>query len=269
MKRARQRNGCTLKQVIAAIERLAPPDRAEEWDNVGLLISPSRPTRVRRVMLTIDLTGAVADEAVKRGVDLVVAYHPPIFEPLQRLSSETPAARRLLRILESRIAVYSPHTALDVADGGVNDWLVEGVCDSPESARIEPIEPGPGRLIVFRKRVPLATLCHRIKEYLKVDYLRAAAPPKGTKSVKRVALCAGAGAAALEAADADVWWTGEMKHHDILAANERGITVILSEHTHTERGYLRVFKKRLARELGGDVELCISRADRDPVRVFL
>src|SRR5688572_19341172 len=104
-----------LSDVTQALGKIAPLYLAEEWDNVGLLIEPSRPRPIGRVLLTIDLTDAVVDEAIRLKSELVVAYHPPIFEPIKSLRGEP----RLVRLVEHRIAVYSPHTALDCVYGGV------------------------------------------------------------------------------------------------------------------------------------------------------
>lgn len=113
-----------LSAVIAALETLAPPDLKEAWDNTGLLIDPRAPgeeLEVGRALLTIDLSSAVAHEALEVGADLLIAYHPPLFRPTRRLSRRaTPA---LFEVLRAGLAVYSPHTSLDAAPGGLNDWL--------------------------------------------------------------------------------------------------------------------------------------------------
>src|SRR3954463_5857253 len=114
-----------LSEVIALLERLAPLDLSEEWDNAGLLLEPigaaARP--IERVFLCIDLDEIVLDEAIERGADLLIAYHPPLFRGLKRLRARSPEDRVLLPGLDAKLAVYSPHTALDAAEGGLNDWL--------------------------------------------------------------------------------------------------------------------------------------------------
>jgi dinuclear metal center YbgI/SA1388 family protein len=139
--------------VLDALQSLAPLEFAEPWDNVGLLLSPSKPRPIDRILLTIDLTRAVVDEAVARKTRLIVAYHPVIFEPVKRVDG------KLATLIENRIAVYSPHTALDAAPGGVNDWLADGLVPAPapgsESERA-PLVPqythlpgGSHKLVVF------------------------------------------------------------------------------------------------------------------------
>ena len=110
----------TLAELVARLDRIAPTGHAEPWDNVGLLAGdPDQP--VTRVMLTIDYTAAVATEARDAGCDMVIAYHPPIFSAVKRVTGLVHDAIR------RGVAIYSPHTALDVADGGTNDVLADAV----------------------------------------------------------------------------------------------------------------------------------------------
>lgn len=113
-------------RVTRILEQLAPPEFAESWDNVGLLIGASD-WPAERVLLTIDLTEEVLDEAIADGAQMIVAYHPPIFEPLRSVNDQSAQSRIVLNAARNNIAVYSPHTALDAAPGGVNDWLASGL----------------------------------------------------------------------------------------------------------------------------------------------
>ena len=111
----------TLKDVTTALEAIAPLDAAEPWDNVGLLAGDSTRT-VSRVLLCIDYTPAIAQEA--QPGDLVVAYHPPLFDAVKRLTAAGPTTL-VFDAVSRGIAIYSPHTALDVAAGGTNDVLAD------------------------------------------------------------------------------------------------------------------------------------------------
>src|SRR5688572_23221419 len=118
----------SLQEVLAELERLAPLRLAADWDNVGLLVEPSPQAEasIERIHLTIDLTEAVLEEAIERRADLIVAYHPPIFSGLKRVTQRSPAERITLALARAGIFAYSPHTALDACRGGLNDWLVSG-----------------------------------------------------------------------------------------------------------------------------------------------
>ena len=116
-----------LKEVLEVLEQLAPLSLAEPWDNVGLLVEPSRPRPIGNVLLTNDLTEAVMAEAEALACDLIVSYHPPLFQPIKRLVQRDWKQRLAVRALEGGIAVFSPHTSWDSVRGGVNDWLVAGL----------------------------------------------------------------------------------------------------------------------------------------------
>lgn len=275
MKEKSASKGLPLKRVIAALEEIAPLHLAEEWDNAGLLLAPRRHAAVAAVMLTIDLTEQVLAEAVRRKCSLIVSYHPVLFEPVQRLHMDHVSHRVVLEAIRAGITVYSPHTALDAVQGGVNDWLADGIGEG----RRTPILPGlnedlsesaqgPGRLVVLARATPARTVIQRIKRHLTLPRMRIAFPAgrTGAKKVRRIAVCAGAGASVLTQARADLYVTGEMKHHDILAALAEDTIVAISEHTHTERGYLPILKKNLSKQLGPSVRILISRSDREPVR---
>jgi dinuclear metal center YbgI/SA1388 family protein len=277
-----------LADAVAALEEIAPTACAEPWDNAGLLLAPSRPRAIARVLLAIDATDAVVEEAARERAELLVAYHPVLFEGAKRLRGHRPAEARVVRLLEERIAVYSPHTALDAALGGLNDWLAEGLGAGATEAWPPAREGAPGarpgivRIRRLARPAPLEALVARVKARLGIASVRVArAAPAGTSPkrtarsaprtaeppVTTAAVCAGAGGSVLRDVPADLLVTGEMRHHDILAARARGASVIVCDHSHTERAYLPVLAARLRRALGRGVEVFLSTSDREPLAI--
>jgi dinuclear metal center YbgI/SA1388 family protein len=124
-----------LATVVQALNEIAPTRNAEAWDNVGLLAGDAAQD-VSRAMLCIDYTAAVAEEAAAARCDLIVAYHPPIFDAIKRVT----AGSLIFDAIRRGVAIYSPHTALDVADGGTNDMLADAIGITAE-------DRGPLRLI--------------------------------------------------------------------------------------------------------------------------
>jgi dinuclear metal center YbgI/SA1388 family protein len=124
-----------LRDLLGLLDSIAPLRYAESWDNVGLIVGDPI-QRVSRAMLAIDYTPDVAAEARRAGCDLVIAYHPPIFAPVKKLT----APALMYDAIRHGVAVYSPHTALDVADGGTNDLLADvlGLVDRQPLRLIEP-----------------------------------------------------------------------------------------------------------------------------------
>ena len=134
-----------LSELLTVLESIAPMRLAEPWDNVGLLVGdPKQP--VHRLMLTIDYTAAVAAEAEAQNCDAVVSYHPPIFEPLKRIV----APSLIHDAIRRGLAIYSPHTALDVAEGGTNDMLADAIgLAERQPLRITPPKSAACKLVVF------------------------------------------------------------------------------------------------------------------------
>lgn len=116
-----------LKEVLQVLEQLAPLSLAESWDNVGLLVEPSKSRPVKTILLTNDLTDAVMEEAYNMSCDLIISYHPPLFRPIKRLVQKDWKQRLAVQAVEAGIAIFSPHTSWDSVKGGLNDWLVGGL----------------------------------------------------------------------------------------------------------------------------------------------
>lgn len=111
--------------VLKVLNSVAPLGGAASWDNVGLLLEPARTAPIRRILVTNDLTPEVWAEAEKAMPDMILSYHPPIFRPIKRLVQSDWKTKILLTCAQHNVAVYSPHTALDDVDGGINDWLLK------------------------------------------------------------------------------------------------------------------------------------------------
>lgn len=267
-------------ETLSALEAIAPLRHAEDWDNVGLLVEPERwvgargrARAVRRVVLAIDATTAVLDEARRLRADLLVAYHPPIFAGLKRLCAREPRTRGLLAAVGAGLAIYSPHTALDATSGGVCDWLAMpfGRARSAPLRQLAgaPLGVGPGRRLDLAAPLSLAVVIRRLKRHLSVRALRVAGAT--SRPIRSIALVPGAGGSLLmpcvAGGDVDLLLTGELRHHDVLAAVEAGAAVVLAEHSQTERGYLRELAKVLRRALGTGVEVRVASADREPLRI--
>lgn len=323
--------------ILEALATIAPLSLAEKWDNVGLLVDPPNPIDVTHALLTIDLTEAVLDEAFDVGAQLIVAYHPPIFKGLKALTMRHPDQRVIVRALAAGVSIYSPHTALDAAPGGLCDWLLEAFgevtdvapitaarmapgglthglvlpSDATQHAAVQAIladlqslggawagkrgvvewaaaalaeagitaaiqrfsdvaraDAGAGRRASMVEPLPLSEIVHRLKKHLDLPYLRVAAAEAHLEDepIKRIAVCPGAGGSLFEGVrGVDLLVTGEMRHHDILAHRARGTSVILSDHTNTERGYLPRLASRL--EAMVDVKVVCSAVDADPLIV--
>ncbi|KAF9235382.1 NGG1p interacting factor 3 [Melanogaster broomeanus] len=249
------------RYTLKAMEKIAPLRLAEKWDNNTVPAETPIPRpNANRVLLTIDLTPAVLEEALEPRTALVVSYHPTIFNPVSSFTLSNSLQSSLLKLAAAGVSVYSPHTALDCVHGGINDWLAQ-CAGTPEIATVsdrpfnvsllgEPKgdEGGLGRLLTLQGPVSIEDLVARIKKQLHLEYVDVGRPMVSHK-VRTIAICAGSGGSVLSGVEADVYLTGEMAHHEVLAAVAAGRYVVLCGHTNTERGYLPVLASKLGSTL--------------------
>lgn len=258
-------------RVLTALEQLAPLELAENWDNVGVIVDARADTvsHFARALLTVDLCAETLEEAVQSGVELIVSYHPPIFGGLKRLRRTEPAERSIALAVARGLTIYSPHTALDAARGGMTEWLGKA-CGPGEMRPITPwvgdAELGAGRVVTLANALSLDQAIARIKEHLGLEQVRVAAPA-AAPLVRTLAVCPGAGGSLFQGVGSvDLLLTGEMRHHDILARRAVGTAVVLTDHTNCERGYLPILAQRL-RALCPGLEVLVSKLDADPLRI--
>lgn len=121
-----------VQDLVDAMQQIAPLAYAEEWDRAGLIVGSPQRTIAGPVLLTIDLSEAVLAEALELKAGAIVAYHCPIWDPMLTMTDATAKERIVRGAIEAGLAIYSPHTALDAAPGGVTDWLCEGLSEGSE-----------------------------------------------------------------------------------------------------------------------------------------
>lgn len=139
--------GCRVGDIAALMEEIAPTELAEEGDNVGLLIGDPG-SHVERVLITLDVTGEVVREAIRREAGMVISHHPLIYRPLRGLVAGDPVAELAMEIIRNGISLYSAHTNLDACRGGVSDALAASL--GLKEAR--PLRTSPGtffKLVTF------------------------------------------------------------------------------------------------------------------------
>jgi len=161
---------CTIAGFCATMESIAPTALAQSWDNVGLLAG-DRQGPVDRVLTCIDLTPAVVEEAVGEKIDVILAYHPPIFKPVSSLCADgTGTEAVVFECIRNGIAIYAVHTALDAADGGTND-VIASLCGIDDTEPLEYVDD------------PTVEVCKLV----------VFVPPNAIKKVSNAMFSAGAG----------------------------------------------------------------------------
>lgn len=125
-----------ISDVVTILDQLAPPHGAEPWDNNGLLVGdPGR--QCRTVLVALDVTATTLAEARARRAQLLVSHHPPIFQPIKHLRTDSGQGALLVSAIKANIALYACHTTLDAAAGGTNDVIA----DLLELENRQPLQP--------------------------------------------------------------------------------------------------------------------------------
>lgn len=223
----------TVRELYAFLEEKMPRSLSCDWDNDGLMVCPDDTREVRRVLVALDITAAVAERAIKEGYDLVVSHHPLIFHPLKAVAPGEATVNKVIRLLTSGVSAMSFHTRLDAVTGGVNDVLANAIGlqnVTPFGKDGEEI----GRIGTLPTAMALKDFAALVKEVTGAPYVQIS---DAGKLVSRVAVLGGGGAGesgAAAAAGADTYLTGDLRHDQLTEAPERGMNMIAGGHFFTE-----------------------------------
>lgn len=226
----------TIKQITDVIERFAPLEWQESYDNAGLIVG--RPDdEVHKALLAVDVTEEVLDEAEAEGCDLVITHHPIVFRALKRFNSADPVERCVERAIRSRIALYACHTNLDSAPGGMS-WRLAEMLGVGNLRVLQPSEAGDGAgfgaVGELPEMVDTLEFMRIIQRRLEVSVVRYS--DIATSEVRRVAVCTGAGASLIgeaRRAGADIYITADMKYNDFMTP-DKALTVADIGHFESE-----------------------------------
>lgn len=238
-----------IKEVYDFLDFIAPFNTAEEWDNCGLSVG-SLENDFTKILVALDVTEEVIDEAVKNGAELVVTHHPLIFTPVSKIESDS----LIYKAVKSGVTFISSHTCLDKTAGGVNECLAvkiglknirhSGVDSFLKLGDIDPISAEDFAL--------------QIKESLNTSVNFTTC----SKTIKTVAFCSGGGGDLITVAaeiGADALVTGEAKHHEFLEAKHLDVALFAAGHFETEVVVLEFLRKSLALQFE-NTEVIVSKS---------
>lgn len=259
----------TVQDIADAIESFAPLPLQEDYDNAGLQVGDRR-HQVNAVMLCLDVTPEVLEEAIRRKCDMIVSHHPLIFRGLKNLTGADDTQRIVMRALAEKVAIYSAHTNLDSTWNGVSHEMAHmlGVEDLKVLCpHVDNPRAGLGVIGEIRP-TPKLEFLRKVKEKFNVKALRySTQTPKIV--VKRVALCGGAGASFIKdaiRAQADVYVTGDIKYHDFTTY---GPDILVADigHYESELCSMKIFS-RIIRQQYPDIVVYFSEDQHSPIEVM-
>ncbi len=242
----------TTGKLNELLNKIAPYELAESWDNCGLLVDCGG--EIARVLFALDLTGEVVQEAAERGCGAIITHHPAIFQGVKALAQGDP----VLAAARAGISVLAAHTCFDAAQGGVNDQLC-ALLGLRETELFAGIGRG-GRL----DKTDAQGLAALVKQALGCETVRYV---DGGRAIERVAVIGGAAGEFVGQAgwqDYDAFVTGELKHHEAVFARQLGMTVIAAGHYETENPAMDAMRRAMEAELDGAADCLLSERGTNP-----
>lgn len=244
------------KDIINFLEEKYPRSNAEEWDNVGLLVGNNKKD-VKKIQLSIDATEKAVDYAAQNNVDMIVTHHPLIFKPLKSIVMSELSGRKIIKLIENGLNLYSIHTNLDSSKDGLNDYILELL--EVKKYKIIDINAndetaGIGRMYTLEEKITILEYADFIKTKMEIKNVRVTSNDLKSE-VKKIALINGSGMSywrKVKSLGADLFITGDISYHDALDAKESGLHLIDIGHFESENCFSELLKKNLE-EVGLEV----------------
>ena len=216
-----------IRDIIAPIEEFAPLSLQESYDNSGLVVGRLDDELQGGVLLAVDVTEEVIEEAIENGCGLIITHHPIIFHPLKRLNSASVVERCVEMAIRNNIALYACHTNLDSAPNGMS-WRVGEMLglQNLEVLQLTAENAGFGVVGTLPQGVGEEEFLRQVKTTFSVKVLRHSALLG--REVKRIAICTGAGASLMSEAKAsgcDIYLTADLKYNDFYTPDSKFVVV--------------------------------------------
>ncbi|MBC7765667.1 MAG: Nif3-like dinuclear metal center hexameric protein [Hyphomonadaceae bacterium] len=254
-------------ELIKILEAFAPLSLAESWDNCGLLIGDPK-QQISCILVTLDVTMTVAQEAVQNGAQFIVSHHPVIFKAMSSIRTDTSNGALIHYLIQNNISVYAAHTNLDSAEGGLNDFVASQMGMSALSV-LMPLpndsNAGLGRIGDIQQPISVEALARNVKASLHAKNVRVIG--ELSKMVQKIAFVSGGGADYILQAKqkgADVYITGDTRHHHLLQAAQLDLVLIDAGHYDTEKQVRDLLQNFLSEKLSRQgVQVLQSNVERN------
>jgi dinuclear metal center YbgI/SA1388 family protein len=248
----------TVKDIYDFINDLAPFEKQCEWDNSGLIVGNPNQTATR-IGVVLDITSDAVEYAIKNKIDLIISHHPVIFRAIKSILADDP----VYALARNGISAICAHTSLDIAKGGVNDALA----DALGFGNATPLSDS-GETEMIRICETDETTADSLAKLVAEKLATCVAVADGSKPVRKIALCGGAGGSFIHdvaAAGCDAFITGEAKHHEFLEAKALGVTLISAGHFETENPVVAALTNKIEENFECEAEIIPQNS---PVKYF-
>ncbi|MDE6297803.1 MAG: Nif3-like dinuclear metal center hexameric protein [Muribaculaceae bacterium] len=259
-----------VRDIAKVIETFAPKDLQEDYDNAGLQVGDPE-MEVSAILLCLDVTEEILQEAIDRNCNLVISHHPLIFRGLKNMTGEDAIQRIAMKAIRNDVAIYAAHTNLDAAYGGVS-YEMARILDMHDLKVLDPNPADESKtgigLIGNIKPTPKMEFLRKLKEKFKVKALKFSAHTP-TLVIKKAAVCSGSGAFLIKKAirhDADVIVTGDVKYHDFTTYGD-DILIADIGHYESELCTRKIFS-RIIRDAFPKAVVYFSEKESNPIAVL-
>lgn len=239
-----------LREILSVFNKIAPNTYAEGWDNVGLLVGREE-KQVHKIMVALDPSSAVIEQAIQENVDLLITHHPLIFSGIKSVTSGHFITNRIVQLLQKDIAYYAMHTNFDKCHmaGLVGKRL--GLTDCQVLELEEDKSCGIGIAGKIEKAVSLKEFAIDVKEKMELDSIQVFGEPD--REIQCIAIVPGSGKDYVKRAlllGADVLLTGDLGHHNGLDALEQGLALLDGGHYGLEKVFVPYMTEVCQKEFG-------------------
>lgn len=246
------------RDIIELLQQLSPPEYACEWDNVGLLVGHEE-QEIHSIMIALDPSVEVVEEAVKKNIDLLITHHPMIFCPIKQVTDSSPLGAKILALAENHIAYFAMHTNFDIkgsmADLAANRLHLHNTQPLEITTEKDKISEGIGRVGDWETEITLEEVVNCVKREFHLDTVMVYGDLQ--QSLQRVAISPGSGKSMIGEAiekNAQVLITGDIGHHEGLDAMEAGLAIVDATHYGLEYIFID-FIKDFLRKQGVQIEI--------------
>jgi len=257
-----------IKDIIEFLEEKFPPRLALAWDNIGLHIGDIN-QETRTIMVALEATSAVVDDAVSKDVDLIITHHPFIFSPVKSIDFTTPKGRNIKKLIQNDIVLYVMHSNYDIANGGMGDVLAEkiGLLDVKPFSMIDEIH-GEGRIGKLVKSMSMEEISNALYDNFEpyIGNIRKV-ECENIGDIETVAVIGGSGGKYIydaKSAGADLLVTGDIKYHDAVDAKDIGLSIL--DIGHFAEVVMEEHVAGLLAEQFDDVDVMVQSVAKNPIR---
>ena len=262
-----------VSEVSEILNNWMPTSIAEDFDNVGLIVGNPE-SLVTNILVTLDTTNEVIDEAIKKNCNLIISYHPIIFNALKKITSDSGYVQKsIINAVKNNISIYAIHTSLDNHPEGISYFLAKKIGLKnlstliPKTNELDGIKTGMGIIGKLDKPKDEHGFFDLLKDKLNLKYIRHS--KKINKTISKVSIVVGSGSFAIKNSldlEADAFITSDLKYHNFFETDNKAILVDIG-HYESENHIKLIIKEFLSKKLP-NFTLLLSEKNVNPVKYY-